>query len=150
MKNKMNFRSLLTVLTAIVSMTLSLSCEKDSIIDATRLPDEAQSFISTYFSTTNVVTVMKEGSGIFAEYDVMLADGTKLSFDRNGEWTDVDCGHSAVPAGIVPEQISTKVAELYPQSLIVGIDRDSEGYEVELDNGIDLSFNKKLTLKEVD
>lgn len=150
MKNKLNLRSFLTVFVAVVSMTLSASCEKESIIDATRLPDEAQSFISTYFSTANVVTVMKEGSGVFAEYDVMLADGTRLSFDRNGEWTDVDCGSLAVPAGIVPGEISTKVAELYPKSLITGIDRDSEGYEVELDNGVELSFSKKLALKEVD
>ncbi len=150
MKNKLNLRSLLTVSVAIVSMILSASCEKDSIIDDTRLPDEAQSFISTYFSATNVVTVMKEGSGLFTEYDVVLADGTKLSFNRNGEWTDVDCGNSAVPAGIVPEEISAKVTELYPNCLIVDIERDSEGYEVELDNGVDLSFSKKFALKEVD
>ena len=150
MKKKMNLRSLLALLVATVSMTLFASCDKDSFIDTAQLPAEAQTFIDTYFASSKVVTVMKEGTGLWAEYDVNLADGTSITFDHKGEWTDVDCGLAAVPAGIVPEQIASKVAELYPSQFITDIDRDFEGYEVELNNGVDLSFNKKFVLKEVD
>ncbi len=147
---KMNLRSLMTLLVVTVSITLLASCDKDSFIDTTQLPAEAQTFIDTYFASAKVVTVMKEGTGPRAEYDVNLADGTSLSFNHKGEWTDVDCGLTAVPAGIVPEQIVLKINELYPLNFITNIDREHDGYGIELDNGVDLSFNKKFILKEVD
>lgn len=146
---KMNLRSLLALLAISVSMSFLASCDRESFVDDDALPTSAQTFLQTYFPSAQIVSVMQEGSGLWAEYEVMLADGSQLSFNHKGEWRDVDCAGKAVPAGIVPEAIRQKVASLYPTAAVVEISRDDNGYEVELDNGVELEFNKKYVMKEI-
>lgn len=146
----MNLRSLMAIVVAVVSLTVFTSCDKEAFIDEAALPTAAQTFIKNYFPSAQIAGVMKEGSGRWAEYDVTMTDGIQLSFNHKGEWRDVDCGGKAVPADLVPQAIRDKVAQLYPQAVIVEISRDNDGYDVELDNGIDLEFNKKYVLREVD
>lgn len=38
----------------------------------------------------------------------------------------------------------------YPKNKIVAIDRDRRDYEVELDNGLDLKFDLKFRLIDID
>ena len=82
--------------------------------------------------------------------DVVMTDGVKLEFNKDGSWTEVDCQYSAVPAGIVPAQIVQKVADLYPNAKIVKIDRDKKEYEIKLDSKVELTFDMKFNLVEVD
>lgn len=145
----MNLRSLLALLAVTATMTFLVSCDRESFIDDDALPTSAQTFLQTYFPSAQIVSAMQEGSGRWAEYEVMLADGSQLSFNHKGEWRDVDCAGKAVPAGIVPEAIQQKVTTLYPTAVVVEISRDDNGYEVELDNGIELEFNKKYVMKEI-
>ena len=146
----MNLRSLMALVVAVVSLTVFTSCDKEAFIDEAALPATAQTFIKNYFPGAQIAGVMKEGSGHWAEYDVTMTDGTQLSFNHKGEWRDVDCVNKAVPADLVPQAIQDKVVQLYPQAVIVEISLDHNGYDVELDNGIDLEFNRKYVLKEMD
>ena len=80
----------------------------------------------------------------------MFADGTKVDFAANGEWTSVECKGKAVPAGIVPQQIEAYVKQNYPDAHIRKIDRDRTDYEVSLSNRLELTFNKNFKLIEID
>ena len=51
---------------------------------------------------------------------------------------------------IVPQQIRDYVTKNYPKNKIVAIDRDRRDYEVELDNGLDLKFDLKFRLIDID
>lgn len=107
-------------------------------------------FVEKYFPQTQILTkVLDEG-----EYDVMLSDNTKLEFTRKGEWKEIDCKHSnlftAVPAEIVPQAITTYVSTNYPQNDIVKIKKDRRHWEIELDNDLDIEFDKNFNVVEID
>lgn len=84
------------------------------------------------------------------DYKVVFVNGAKVEFAKNGEWKDVECKYGEVPAAIVPQQIRDYVTKNYPKNKIVAIDRDRRDYEVELDNGLDLKFDLKFRLIDID
>ena len=51
---------------------------------------------------------------------------------------------------IVPQPILTFVRKHYPDSHICKVERDRKGYEVKLDNRLELTFGAKFRLIEVD
>ena len=76
------------------------------------------------------------------EYEVILKNGTKIEFTRQGEWKDVDCQTSEVPSSIVPTAIRNYVKTQFPNNFIVKIEVDHNSYDIELDNDFDLKFDK--------
>ena len=88
--------------------------------------------------------------GELPDYKVVFVNGAKVEFTKNGEWKDVECKYGEVPAAIVPQQIRDYVAKNYPDRKVTAIDRDRRDYEVELDNGLDLKFDLKFRLIDID
>lgn len=122
----------------------------DRPIAVGELPAAAQQFIKTYFSGVEV-SFAKVDEGLFdKDYKVVFVDGSKVEFAKNGEWKDVDCKYGEVPAGIVPQQIVDYVAKHQPGRKIRSIDRDRRDYEVELDNSLDLKFDLRFNLIDID
>lgn len=76
------------------------------------------------------------------EYDVTLDCGVEIDFDKNGEWTDIDCGHNPVPEAIIPANILNYVKEKHPNNFITQIEKKRNGYKVELNIDLDLLFDK--------
>lgn len=123
---------------------------REFVITRKELPQAAQIFISTKFKDKKVMLVKKEMKMRIVNYDVMLNDGTKLKFDGKGEWTEIDCKPSAVPATLVPTAIVNYVKKNYPNVKIIQIERDRWGYEIDLSNGFDIRFNKQFKVVEID
>lgn len=136
MKRTIMFISLLAI-----SLAAFASCDKDDqLVDPTKLPTEAQSFIDTNFPSTSIKSVVKEYDDFTYHYDVYLADGTALEFDKHGEWKDVKNNVIGVPDSVVPEKILSYVTTNYSNAFIVDIERGRR-YDVELNTDIDLDFS---------
>ena len=75
------------------------------------------------------------------EYDVYLNDGTQLDFDANNQWETIESRGKGVPAVFIPKAIATYVKSNY-QLPIVKIHKEHFGYEIELNNGMELSFDR--------
>ena len=132
-------------------MSLGVACANaDRPIAVENLPQKAQQFIKKYFANVGVTYVTEDRDVISKDYEVMFADGTKVDFAGNGEWTSVECKGVAVPADIVPQQIKDYVKQNYPDVQIRKIDRDRNDYEVSLSNRLELTFNKDFKLVEID
>lgn len=138
-------------------MFLSVFCvlptfaDRDVMIEKKDLPEVTQKFINKYFSGIDVSYVKKEIEIVTVKsYDVILTNGVKLEFDSKGEWDNVDCKKSAVPEGIVPASISNYVKSKFPSNFIVEIDKDTFSYEVKLDNGLEIEFDKNGKFKSID
>mgnify|MGYP005608649501 FL=1 len=84
------------------------------------------------------------------EFDVVFTDGSSIEFNSSGEWTDVTCRQSTVPAEIVPAQIQNFVLKNHPSSTILQIEQFRYGYEVHLSNGLEVKFNKNFEVKEIE
>ena len=119
-------------------------------ISQTQLPEKAQTFLSTYFPEAKISLVRKEIDVIELNYDVIFTDGCKVEFDRKGNWTEVDCISHPLPVGIVPEAIENVVKAHYPDAKVVKIERDFREFDVKLNNRVELTFNKKMQLIDID
>jgi hypothetical protein len=107
-------------------------------------------FVTQHFPNATVQMVMPDEDDI----DVVLNDYTKIEFRLNNEWKKVDCEHSttftAVPATIVPEQITAYVNANFPDAIIKKLEKKFRGWEIELNNGLELKFNSNFKVMEID
>ena len=84
------------------------------------------------------------------KYDVVMVNGQKLEFDKNGEWLEVDCKYSTVPETIIPEAIRNYVKQHFPEQKVIKIERDKKEYEVKLTNKLEITFDKKFRAIDID
>ncbi len=141
-------KKLLTLLVVTLFTGVAFA-DNDRAVDFNELPQKAQKFIQTNFPNYEVSYAKKDVDFFNSEYEVMLVDGTRIEFSGDGEWKDVECRKSAVPTAIVPKQIAEYVAKKYPDAKILKIDRE-ENYDVELSNRLELEFDKKFRLIDID
>lgn len=125
------------------------SCSaQEKVISFAELPATAKTFIADYFSNETTSYVMQDGYP--TEYKVVFTSGTKIEFDKNGNWTEVDAGKSALPDGIIPQQIKEQIVQRFPDVLICKIEKDKNTTEVKLSNGLDVKFNSAYQIIEID
>lgn len=132
------------------ALTLSLaSCDKESIIPATELPNDIQNYLSTHFPNKNVVQVLEDLDGFTKTYDILLEGNISLEFNRKKEVISID-SNTALPSSVIPERIRQYVATNYPNNVITDWELDDRNQQVELDNGLDLEFNRDGEFLRID
>ena len=132
------------ILFAAVAMMAAAACARDTYAhDASVLPKAAQTVIANNFKSKVSVVKIDKDFGRGSEYEVILSDGTEISFDRDGNWDNVETSNtSSVPKAFIPQGIRDFVSKNHSGARIVGIDKERSGYDVELSNGIEMKFNK--------
>jgi len=136
-------KKLLVLLLGLI--TLNAFAVNDRPITFQQLPQKAQQFITTNFKGVEVLSATMDD-----DYEVYLANGTKVEFTLQGDWKEVKCHGSAVPAAIIPAAITKYVKTNFANSTIVKIDKKYNGYEVELNNDIELKFDKNGNFLAID
>ena len=136
---------------ALMSLIAVTTCfADDKMILPEQLPAAAKEFLQTHFPDNGILFAQKDNDGLKKKFEVRLKDGTEVDFDKKGEWEKVDCKMKAVPAVLVPEAIATYVNANFPGEMIVKIDKERYGYDIELSNDLDLKFNKQGMLIGMD
>lgn len=113
-----------------------------------QLPETTQQFIATTFPHATFLRAHKVSKPNYygSYYNILLNNQVSLDFDQNGNWTEIETeDHSAIPADFLAQEvplIQAYVAEHYPSNHIIEIDRDRKGYEVKLNNELELIFNE--------
>ena len=79
----------------------------------------------------------------------MLSNGVELQFEHDGSFEKIE-SRSGVPAEIVPVQIADYVKTHSPNSIIVEFEIARRYFEVKLSNGMELTFNSRYNLVELD
>lgn len=139
----MKTRFFLVLSMVVLSMT---ACGNDVVVKKSELPQQAQQFVDTYFANVAIAYITKD----FNSFEVRFSNGTEIEFDKNGVWTDVDCERTAIPEGIVPQAISDYVKATFANTFIVKISREFHHFDVELNTGLDLVFDKNGAFKHID
>lgn len=124
--------------------------DDDKPIQFSELPQTAQQFIKQNFADKKVAFTKMETDLFGKEYDVIFVNGDKIEFDRSGNWKKIDCKYTGIPASLVPEQISAYARDNYPESKIIELEKERNGYEAKLSNGWELKFNKNFELIDLD
>ena len=145
-------RSLLKLFVAFAVLFIAaplVSCQ-DRIITVKELPATAQSFIREYFPDSSVLFAKKDRELTKTTYEVTLQDGTEIDFNAKGEWDKVDCKRTPVPSQLIPAIIAEYVETSFPGQVIVKIDKEPNGVDIELGNDLELKFNKNGKLIDID
>ena len=144
-------KKLLILAAAVFALgTSTVSADNDRPISVSELPEKAQQFIRQHFPNEKVSFAKMERELFDTTYEVIFTSSSKVEFLKNGDWKEVDCKYSTVPAAIIPQQIAQYVSQYYPDTSVVQIDRDKRDYEVKLTNGLELTFDLKFTLLDID
>ncbi len=122
-----------------------------AVCDEKLLPVAVRTFISTHFPEAQVSHVkVEKGFWGVEKYEVLLTDRTEIEFDGKGRWVEVECDRKNVPRGLIPAYADSYIRESFPEVEVVKVERDSKELELELTNGLSLTFNNKGELIDVD
>ena len=108
--------------------------------NAQSLPAPITDFIKKQFPNATIAGIEADHEHGGLEYDVYLSDGTQIDFDANNQWEKVE-SMKGVPAFFIPKAIASHVKGSYQNAVITKINKEYNGYEVELNNGVELRFD---------
>lgn len=141
---------MLTAALLFAGITASLA-DNDRPIALDKLPAAAQTFLKTHFADLTLAYAVEDPKFVGSEYEVTYTDRTEVEFRPNGEWSSVERRYAAVPASVVPTQISDYVAKSsFPNQYIKKIERDAYTWEIELSNGIEIKFDREFHVIDID
>ena len=113
-------------------------------------PEKAQKVVQKAFPDTRIKKVEMERRASLIQYEVKLAGGIKLQFNKDGKFTECECTKSAVPDMLVPEKIRAYVGSEFPGRKVMRIEHDGKLFDILLDNGYELTFNSSYRLIDID
>ena len=139
------------IFSGIFALVLLMTGCTDKPVVPAQLPQQITAFIQQNFPGQSISFAAKDLEITGWKYDVVLADGTQIDFDTDKMWDKIQCTMSnPVPTALIPALIATHLRTNFPDAMILKIDKDRNGYEVELANGLELKFNQQGALMEVD
>ena len=147
---KRTMRIMMIAFYCILSCNILANAGNDKPISVTTLPTKAQILLTNYFGNQKVALATIESGVVNRSYDVVLQNGTKLEFNKKGELTEIDCKQGVVPVNLIPLSIKNYLQNNYPGQSVKKLEIKKKEYEVELSNGMDLTFNKHFQLIDID
>ena len=123
---------------------------EDIEIKAEQLPQKAQNIIAKAFPDAKIKKANIEKRASLTQYEVKLSGGVKLQFSKDGSLTECECTKDPVPEVLIPAKIRTFIAKEFASRTITRIEHDSKLYEIDLDDGTELSFNSAYRLIDID
>ena len=139
------------IIVAMLAFNVVAWADKDKPIKVSEMPKAALVFIETHFPGKSIAIVKVDKDFKEKNYEVIFTNGDEVEFDKKGKWTKVECKQDQVPEALIPEGIQKYVSQHYPNTKIVKIElADHKGYEVDLDNGLEIEFDKKMHVRDID
>jgi hypothetical protein len=143
-------KRLLIAVLSLVIFNIPAMADDDRPVSLDKMPKKAQEFIAKYFPGANIAIAKQERGVADKSYDVIFPNGDKVEFDKKGEWTNIDCEYSSVPSDVIPAAIHAYVNKNYPNAKVKQIEKKRKGYDVELTNGWDITFDKAFRVVDLD
>jgi len=132
------------IIMLLVAMTAIIGTQaRDHVSrDVNTLPAAARTYVDKNFKADVSLIKTERKLGRVTEYEVILTDGSEVTFDRAGNWKEIEAPRgTGLPKSVVPEQIRNYVKDNHKGSKIVSIERKNHGYDIELTDGTDLEFD---------
>lgn len=140
------FLTLVVFLTA----TIAAATADNRPIQVDALPNTAQHFIKKHFPQQRVVFATIDSGMFDTDYEARLDNGTKLDFDRQGVWKEIENEHGLLPESVIPQYALDYVKANFPGRSFVKIERDNRKVEVELNNDLEIVFDKHGKVIHID
>ena len=132
-------------------LLLMMTACSDKPVVPEQLPVPVKTFIQQTYPGEAITFAQKDLELFGWQYEVFLADGTHIEFDTDDMWDKIESPATRpVPAQLIPAPIATHLQTNFPGVLVTKIDKDRNGYEIELATGIELKYNNQGALMEMD
>ena len=132
--------------TMMLTFNVALMADDNRVITYDQLPQTAKTLLSQHFAKKVPLVVTMD----WDEYEILYQSGEKVEFNKKGEWKSIDCRVSAVPTVLIPEQIKSHIKATFPGTTIIKLERDRRGYGVKLNNGLEVEYNTRFQVVEID
>jgi hypothetical protein len=129
-----------------LTFNVALMADDNRVITYDQLPQTAKTLLSQHFAKKVPLVVTMD----WDEYEILYQSGEKVEFNKKGEWKSIDCRVSAVPSVLIPEQIKSHIKATFPGTTIIKLERDRRGYGVKLNNGLEVEYNTRFQVVEID
>ena len=141
-------KSIKAILLLVVMMAMSFNAkaDHDQVIPFDQMPEAAQTFLKQYFANKVPLLVTVD----WDDYTICYESGEKVEFNQQGDWKEIDCRASMVPQELIPEEIKANIASTFPGAIILKIDRNRRGYEVKLNNGLEVEYSPNFQVIDID
>ena len=139
------------IVSGIFALVLLMTGCSDKPVLPTELPAPVMSFIQQTYPGQTITFAQKDLELTGWKYEVFLADGSHVEFDTDDTWDKVESSMTQpVPAQLIPAPIATHLQANFPGAFVTKIDKERNGYEIELATGVELKYNKQGALMEMD
>ena len=139
------------IVSSIFALVLLMTGCSDKPVLPTELPAPVMSFIQQTYPGQTITFAQKDLELTGWKYEVFLADGSHVEFDTDDTWDKVESPMTQpVPAQLIPAPIATHLQANFPGAFVTKIDKEHNGYEIELATGVELKYNKQGALMEMD
>ena len=136
-------KKLFLLLVSLILIVADIYAGRDKAITVDQLPKIAQQFIEKHFADVEVSYAKMDTELFDKSYDVIFVNGSKVEFDKRGEWEKVDCKYTQVPERVIPSKIREFIVKNHPSAKVIKIERDSKAYKVRLNGKLKLKFDLK-------
>ncbi|MCD8042323.1 MAG: PepSY-like domain-containing protein [Tannerellaceae bacterium] len=131
------------------AISLGIKAEDDRITsDINELPAQSREFIREWFGDVGIAHIKIDNNyeGRVKDYEVLLANGIEIEFDKSGEWKEIEANKMGLPEGILQTGIIDQIHTLHPGQQIRKMEKDGNKIEVKLFNYTKLKFDQSGTL----
>lgn len=143
-------KKILALLAVMVACVAGVRAD-EYVHDTSVLPQAALTTVNKNFKAKVSVIKVDRDFGRVSEYEVILTDGSEITFDSKGNWKEVEVAvANRVPAAFIPAGVQKYVSANQPQAHVVGIEKERKGYEVKLSNGVEMKFDANGNFKRYD
>ena len=142
-------KSIKTIFALVAILTLSFNAKADDydkVITYSQLPEISQQMLAQHFADKVPMVITMD----WDDYTIRYQTGEKIEFDKQGNWKEIECYSSHVPSVLIPEQIKSNVKTSFPGTTIIKIDRNRRGYEIKLNNGLEIEYNREFQVIDID
>ncbi|WP_297191865.1 PepSY-like domain-containing protein [uncultured Campylobacter sp.] len=115
---------------ALATLFCASSLFADMAVAPNTLPAKIHNFVKQHFKGANIMFAERD----MTSFDIDLSDGTKIEFNINGDWTDIDGRYKAIPTTFLPNAVVSKVKAAQPNAQIMEVDRTINGYKFKFNN----------------
>lgn len=134
----------LVLLTLMVFSLISCESQEKKEINFSSLPLKSQQFINQHFADKTIQIIFMEKEIFDKEYEVIFADGSKIEFNKNGNWKEVECKFNpGVPLTFIKEGVVSYISTKFPNAFIESISYEHKRYEVDLSNDVEIIFDSE-------
>ena len=133
---------------ALVVMMAAPSIKAERLpMSVDKMPSQIALFLNEYYPGAKVKdgwAKMMRPTSEPMYYRVNLADGTKMKFSLDGNWTNINskASDSYVSIDLLPKEARTYISTTYPDAKIKAVKFKKDFYKVTLNNGEVLRFAK--------